>query len=126
VNQFFSKRKLMEEKRKTSRVEKGLVVRFAQKSEQAPVWDSTTIKNISAEGMLFNSSRLFVKDEILLFNFTVPIYPMNPLKIEGRVVDSFLQGHGTRIQFINLSENDQKVISDYVELLLKNSKQDKI
>ncbi len=76
--------------------------------------------------MLFNSSRLFVKDEILLFNFTVPIYPMNPLKIEGRVVDSFLQGHGTRIQFINLSENDQKVISDYVELLLKNSKQDKI
>jgi hypothetical protein len=76
--------------------------------------------------MLFNSNHLFTKDEVLLFNFTVPIYPFNPLKVEGQVVDSFIQGHGTRIKFINLSENDQKVISEYVEHLLKNSRRDKI
>lgn len=114
----------MDEKRKNIRVEKSLVVQYAQNtSGQNPCWDSTTIKNISADGMLFNSSKLFTKNSILNLRFAVPTDPANRLTVEGEVIESFLEGHITRIKFINLGENEKKVINNYIAYLLSRNKQ---
>ena len=112
----------MEEKRKTARVEKPLIVQYAQSAVVLLRWDSTTIKNISQEGVLFNTNKTLVKSEKLHLRFTIPTDPFNRLEIEGEVVESFVQGHGTRIKFIDLSEQQKKVLCDYVDYTLKLKK----
>ncbi len=112
----------MEEKRENARVERPLIIQYAQSTPEPLRWDSTTIKNISTEGILFNSNKLFAKNEILQLRFTIPIDPLNRLEAVGEVVESFVSGHGTRIKFINLGEHEKKIIGDYVECLLKNNK----
>jgi hypothetical protein len=112
----------MQEKRQNTRVEKALIIQYAQSTPVPLRWDSTTIKNISTDGVFFNSHKLFAKKEILCFRFTVPTDPFNRLEVAGEVVESFINGHGTRIKFINLDEQQKKVICDYVEFLLKKNK----
>jgi len=117
----------MQEKRKTTRVEKTLVMQYAHNSSDSlrPLsWDTTTVKNISIEGILFNSNKLFAKSEKLHLRFTIPSDPFNRLEAIGEVVESLVQGHGTRIKFINLGEHEKKIIGDYVECLLRNNKKD--
>ena len=114
----------MQEKRKAARVEKTLIIQYAQSSPGLPSWDTTTIKNISVEGILFNSNKLFAKNEMLRLRFAIPIDPFNRLEVEGEVVESFVYGHGTRIKFINLGEHEKKLISDYVGCLLRNNKEE--
>jgi len=109
----------MQEKRKNIRVEKALVIQYAQSTSVPLCWDSTTVKNISTEGVLFNSHKSFAKGEILHFRFTIPTDPSNRLEAEGEVVESFIYGHGTRIKFVNLGENQKKVIKDFVEWIVK-------
>lgn len=119
----------MQDKRKTVRVEKALVVKYAQSTpeplrwDSEPLrWDSTTVKNISASGILINTFKVFAQNEKLLLRFLIPTDPFNPLEVTGEVVDSFTHGHGTRIKFIDLTEQQKKLIGDYVEYLLKKNK----
>ena len=113
----------MEEKRKTIRVEKTLIVQYAQSTlDLKPLrWDSTTIKNISIDGMLFNTDKIFVNNEQLQLRFSIPTYPFNRIEVIGEVVESLTKK--TRIKFVNLREDQKKVISVYVDSLLKNNKQ---
>ncbi|MCX5668996.1 MAG: PilZ domain-containing protein [Candidatus Omnitrophica bacterium] len=109
----------MQEKRRNIRVEKTLIIQYAQSTAEPLCWDSTTVKNISTEGILFNSHKSFAKGEILHFRFTIPTDPSNRLEAEGEVVESFIYGHGTRIKFVNLGEQQKKVINDYIEWIVK-------
>ena len=109
----------MQEKRQNIRVEKTLVLQYAQTTAEPLRWDSTTIKNISCEGLLFNSSKFFAKNEILQLRLIMPTDPANRLEVLGQVVESFMQGHRTRIKFLNLSVSVKKTISDYVEYALR-------
>ena len=110
----------MQEKRRAARIEKVLSIQYAQSTPGPLCWDSTTIKNISTEGILFNSNKLFDKNEILQLRFSIPTDPFNRLEATGEVVESFVHGHGTRIKFIKLGEREKKIIGDYVEYRLKN------
>ena len=112
----------MQEKRKAARVEKTLIIQYAQSSPGLPSWDTTTIKNISVEGILFNSNKLFAKNERLQLRFIIPTDPSNRLEVVGEVVDSLF--YKTRIKFINLGEHEKKLISDYVGCLLRNNKEE--
>ena len=113
---------IMDEKRKTTRVVKALTIQYAQSTAKPLRWDSTTIKNISTEGILFNSNKLFAEKEILHLRLRVPTDPFNYLEAQGEVVESFVHGHGTRVKLINLEESQKKIIGDYIEGLLKSSK----
>jgi hypothetical protein len=112
----------MEEKRKTARVEKILIVQYAHNVPDPTrlSWDTTTVKNISIEGMLFNSGKLFTKNERLQLRFKIPAYPLDHLEATGEVVESII--NRTRIKFIDLGEHEKKIIGDYVEYLLRNIK----
>ena len=112
----------MEEKRQTARGGKALIIQYAQSTAEPLRWDSTTIKDISMGGFLFNSNKLFAKKEILQLRFTIPTDPFNRLEASGEVLESCVGGRGTRIKFINLGEHQKKVIGDYVESLLKYNK----
>lgn len=112
----------MEEKRQNTRVEKALVIQYAQSTAEPLRWDSTTVKNISVDGILFSSHKLFAKKETLLLRFMVPTDPFNRLEASGEVLESFVHGHETRIKFINLGEQQKKALSDYVAYLSKNNK----
>ena len=105
-------------------MEKPLIIQYAQSSAEPLRWDTTTIKNISVEGILFNSNKLFVKNEMLQLRFAIPTDPFNRLEAVGEVVESFLYGHRTRIKFINLGEHEKKAIGDYVASLLRDNKQE--
>jgi hypothetical protein len=111
----------MDEKRKSARIKKLLIVQYAQTAPEPLRWDSTTIENISTEGILFNSNKPFAKNTSLQLRFIIPTDPFNRLETEGEVVESF--GHSTHIKFVNLGEHQKKVIRDYVGCLLKQNKQ---
>jgi len=110
----------MEEKRKTTRVEKTLIVQYAQSTPEPLRWDSTTIKNISIDGMLFNTDKIFVNNEQLQLRFSIPTDPFNRIEVIGQVIESLAKN--TRIKFVNLRDDQKKVISDYVNGLLSNNK----
>ncbi|MDP2927474.1 MAG: PilZ domain-containing protein [Candidatus Omnitrophota bacterium] len=112
----------MEEKRQNARIDKPLIMQYAQSTPEPLRWDSTTIKNISTDGILFNTNKIFGKNERLQLRFTIPADPFNRLEAVGEVVESVLHGHRTRIKFINLGEHEKKVIGDYVECLLRSNK----
>jgi len=110
----------MQEKRKTVRIEKTLIIQYAQITPEPLCWDSSTIKNISVEGVLFNSNKIFTNNAKLQLRFTIPTDPYNRLEATGEVVESF--ANRTRIKFIDLGEHEKKMISDYMQSLLKNKK----
>ncbi|MDP2831111.1 MAG: PilZ domain-containing protein [Candidatus Omnitrophota bacterium] len=110
----------MQEKRKTVRIEKTLIIQYAQSTPEPLCWDSTTVKNISIEGILFNSNKVFDKNVKLQLRFMIPTDPYNRLEATGEVVESF--ANRIRVKFINLGEHEKKMISNYVQCLLKNNK----
>lgn len=109
----------MEEKRKSFRIEKVLVAQYSECSQEAASWDSTTIKNISAEGMLLHTDKNFEKDQILALRFKLPSDPSQWLIAKGKVIESYQCK--TRILFIELNEGQKKIIQEYIAWFVKNN-----
>jgi len=110
----------MQEKRKTVRLEKPLVVQYAHNSldpVKPLIWDSTTTRNISIEGIFLNTSKIFEKNEKLQLRFKIPNDPHNQLEITGEVMESLARK--TRIKFSDLDEHQKKIIGDYIESSFK-------
>ena len=119
----------MQEKRKTVRAEKALIVQYAHNSTdpfRSLSWDTTTAKNISTEGISLNSNKLFAKSERLQLRFSIPTDPFNHLEVTGEVLETFIPSHEIRIKFINLGEPEKKIIGDYVGYLLRSNKKSNI
>ena len=96
-------------------MEKPLIIQYAYRSPdplKPPIWDSAIIRNISFEGVLLNTSKIFNKNEKLLLRFIIPTDPSNRLELEGEVIESLI--YRTRIKFINLDDLQKKAIKDYV------------
>ncbi|MFA4854415.1 MAG: PilZ domain-containing protein [Candidatus Omnitrophota bacterium] len=105
------------ERRKAPRIEKALIVKYSQASVSPSCWDSTTIGNISRTGILLNTRKNFLKGETLKLLIKIPFDPFHWMEVEGKVVESSV--HNTRIKFIGLSKEQEKLIHDYVEWLIK-------
>lgn len=109
----------MEEKRKASRIEKAIVVQYSICIDGNPCWDSSTIKNISADGILLHTDKNFEKGQLLELRFKLPADPLNWLIAKGQVVES---SHcKTRIRFIDLGESQKKIIDEYIGWFVKNN-----
>ncbi|MFH1281487.1 MAG: PilZ domain-containing protein [Candidatus Omnitrophota bacterium] len=110
----------MEEKRKARRVEKAIIVQYAKITSEPLCWDSTTVKNISIDGILLNSNEPFVKNEKLQSRFVIPTDPFNRLEAVGEVIDSL--AYRARIRFIDLGQKEKEAISNYVNCLIEKNK----
>ncbi len=120
----------MEEKRKSVRIKKALTVLYTLDSEAYnKKWDMTTIKDISDSGMCVTTGEQFSPEKILIFRMKIPSRPFEWLEIKGKVVasdelktvsDKVVAGvHTVRIQFIDLEEEQKKLIQEYISWFLK-------
>jgi len=89
-------------------------------------WDMTTIVTISESGLCATTMRECAVGEILSFEIKVPSRPLVPVKVRARVVKSanrltpfFEQSiagtYFTRVEFVEMSEEDRQVISGFVK-----------
>ncbi len=104
------------DRRKAPRVEKALTVKYCQPA-QGLNWDFATAKNISRKGIFLNTSKNFAKGETLRLLIKVPTDPFRWMEVEGKVVDSI--GNTARVNFIGIGGEQEKVIGDYVEWLMR-------
>ena len=111
-----------EEKRKSVRIKKALTVRYCYGVDKADKkWDMTLIMDISEAGMCITTRQRFSLNDILTFLIKVPSMPLEWLEFTGRVVESkesMVGTHLTRIEFMNLKEDQKKLIREYVTWFL--------
>ena len=106
------------ERRKAPRINKSLTVKYSQPS-QSPIWDFAIAKNISRKGIFLNTRKNFAKGEILKLLIKVPADPFHWMEVEGKVIESI--GNTARLNFIGIAQEQEKMIGDYVEWLIKYS-----
>jgi len=107
------------DRRNAPRIEKALIVQYAQVLQGRSCWDSTTVKNISKAGISLNTGRIFAKGEILKLLIKIPSDPFHWLKAEGKVVES--SANTTRLKFIGLGKEQEQLIHDYVEWSIRHN-----
>ena len=111
-----------EERRKSVRLKKALTVRYCYSVDKADKkWDITTIKDISEAGMYITTHQQFSLNDILTFLIKVPSRPLEWVEFTGRVVESKeskVGRHLTRIEFMNLKEEQKELIREYITWFL--------
>ena len=117
-----------EERREKIRIKKELVVRYCYNDKNKRVWDESCVRDISEKGMMFTTIRNFQPDEVVHILIKIPFEPFRWLEFEGKVVGSeelktALSGsvagtYITRVEFINLKEEQKTTMQLYVEWFL--------
>lgn len=116
-----------EEKRKAPRIKKQFVIQYSFKRgvEQTEVWDESVINDISQTGASFNASKQFVHDEIFVIYLYSPANPVDKIEIKVKVIDSAASSigvHRTRVEFVNLSEEQKILLRDCIAQFLDQAK----
>ena len=113
----------MEDKRRTERIKKSLVVQYAYENDRGErVWDISIVRDISEGGMNITTLRDFPVQRVLTLLIKIPSRPFEQVELEGRVCGSEKYGSGTyltHIEFINLKDEQRKIIQKYVDWFLK-------
>ncbi|MDP2938212.1 MAG: PilZ domain-containing protein [Candidatus Omnitrophota bacterium] len=118
-----------EERRKSVRIKKVLTVRYSygvNKDEKK--WDITAIRDISETGMSITIHQEFSPNDIITFLIKIPTRPLEWIEFTGRVVgtedlkaisgETLTGAHITRVEFINLKENQKELIREYITWFL--------
>ena len=108
------------ERRKAPRIEKVLIARYSPVQQEADSWDSSTLKNISTEGILLYTNKVFNKGELIKLLIKIPFDPQHWLETNGQVVESLT--NITRVRFSGLDDTQKKLIADYVNWFIKKEK----
>lgn len=117
----------MQEKRKSIRVEKPLLVRYSSEIGSKDNWNIAFIKNVSEAGILFDTNKQFQIGENILLRLKIPLDPYNWMETKGSVIESLpyiSKTFLTRLKFICLNDTQRKLIRDYVAWFLKNNTRD--
>jgi len=113
----------MLEKRKSVRIEKSLLVKYSPEIDSKDNWNVAFIKNISEEGMLFDTNKQFRTGENILLMLKIPLDPYNWMETKGSVIEScpyIGKSFLTRLKFTSINQEQQKLIRDYVAWFLCN------
>ena len=118
-----------EERRKSVRIKKVLTVRYSygvNKDEKK--WDITAIRDISETGMSVSTHYKFSPNDIVTFLIKIPSRPLEWIEFTGRVVgtedlkaisgETLTGAHITRVEFINLKEDQKELIREYITWFL--------
>ncbi|MDD5409127.1 MAG: PilZ domain-containing protein [Candidatus Omnitrophica bacterium] len=119
----------MLEKRKSTRIEKSLIIKYSPDLNSKDNWDISSIKNLSEAGILFDTNKQFQAGENIQLLFKIPFDPYNWIEAKGSVIESIPYIGGsflTRIKFISINEAQKKLIKDYVDWFLRNKKPDNL
>ena len=109
-----------DERRRSKRVKQPLVVQYTYKrtEDNQQLWDVAIVRDISAVGVSFNTGRRFNKDEPIVMRMRIPSSSFGMLIIEGRTIhsgDSIVGVHMTRVEFVNLDEEQKETINKCIE-----------
>ena len=115
----------MEERRKALRVKSTLTVQycFDINSEQKK-WDISTAKNLSENGVCFQTGKPFEVGSLIRLRFKIPSRPFELSEIDAKVICC----HGVdqastsviRAEFSNPSEEIKGLLREYVLWTVKN------
>lgn len=120
---------MREERRKSVRIKKVITVRYSygiDKDEKK--WDMTVIRDISETGMSVATQHKFSPNDIVTFLIKIPSRPLDWIELAGRVVvsegvkttsgETLGVAHITRVEFINLKEDQKELIREYITWFL--------
>src|SRR4030042_1822253 len=124
---------MAEERRKSVRIKKVLTVRYSYAiNKDEKKWDITAIRDISETGMSISTHYKFSPDDIMTLLIKIPSRPLEWIEFTGRVVGSeeltsisgkVVTGSNiTRVEFINLKEDQKELIRQYIEWFLSQGK----
>jgi len=115
----------MQEKRKSIRIEKSLMIRYLPEIDNNDNWNMALVKNISESGVMFDTNKQFPVGENIRLRLKIPFDPHNWLETKGSVVESFPyvgKFFLTRLKFICMNDAQKSLIKDYVTWFLNSRK----
>lgn len=115
------------------RIKRGITVRYSYTTDKGEKkWDMTGIRDISETGMSVSTQHKFSSNDILTFLIKIPSRPLEWIEFTARVVGSeemkSITGetlravHITRLEFINLKEDQKELIREYITWSLSRKK----
>lgn len=110
-----------EERRRSVRIKKPLTVQYSYTLDEKKIWDMSFIKDLSDTGMCITTNKNFLVNEIFSIRIKVPLRPLMAVEIEGRVVESKESkacGYVTRVEFINLKDDQKELLREYIAWIL--------
>jgi Tfp pilus assembly protein PilZ len=114
----------MQEKRKTTRIEAFLTLRYSPEISSKDSWNIALIRNISESGVLFDTIKQFQVGENLFLKLKIPLDPDNWMETKGSVVESFpYMGKFflTRLKFTDFTDAQKSLIKNYVAWFLSKN-----
>jgi len=120
---------MVEERRKSVRIKKVITVRYSYSTDKGEKkWDMTVIRDISETGMSITAHQRFSLSDIVTFLIKIPSRPLEWIEFTGRVVGSeeskavsgeiVAGSHITRVEFINLKEDQKELFREYIAWFL--------
>jgi len=117
------------EKREVGRVEKHLIIQFSVDSGPLPrKWDISAVKDIGEKGVSFLANGKFSLGATVHMLIRIPLRPFEWFEVAGKLVDKEEFGAknkdgetGTsllRVTFLDLQEEQKKLIHEYVSWCL--------
>ena len=124
------------ERRKSVRIKKFITVKYSYgDSKNGKKWDITSVRNISETGMCITTQEQFLPNDIVTFLVKIPSRPLDWIEFTGRVVasekimatsgQSIAALHLTRVEFINLQEDQKVLVREYVAWFLNKEEGEK-
>jgi len=118
-----------EERRKSARIKKVLVVRYGYGIDKdGKKWDVTAIRDIGDRGMQIATIKHFNNGEVLNFVIKIPFKPFQWIEFDGKIVgseelktplDHSVAGtYLTRVEFLDLKEDLKELLHAYVDWFL--------
>ena len=103
-----------EERRKTVRIKIPLLIQY---SKDNVTWDISPVKDFSEMGVRIITRIKFSAGDNLKLKMRIPLKPTECQEFYGKIIDcseSPTQTHVTRIEFVDLSEEQKTLIQSYI------------
>ena len=106
------------ERRKTIRVKIPLLIQY---SNDNVTWDISPVKDFSESGAKIITRTKFSSGDNLKLKIRIPLKPSEYQEFCGKIIncsESLTQTHVTRIEFVDLSEEQKTLIQNYINQFL--------
>ncbi|MGA2775839.1 MAG: PilZ domain-containing protein [Candidatus Omnitrophota bacterium] len=107
------------ERRRSIRIKGTLLIQY---SKDNIIWDISPIKDFSETGTKIITRMKFFPGDKLKLRVRIPLKPLECLEFYGKIIDcseSSSQAHITRIEFLDLNDEQKSLIQNYINKLLK-------
>lgn len=115
------------ERRKSLRIKRSLTVQYGYLLDKDRIkWDMTAIKDINQTGLCISTEKCFPPNEIIYFRIKFPNVPFKSFEFKGKVIESKAGGLVTRIEFLDLNEDQKAPLQEYAKWFLSTNKREGI